>query len=91
MRAMRSTPLLIEATPTEGYAVHVRFEDSTSADVDLSYLLDYGGVFERLHDPKYFRQLRADPDAGTIVWPNQADIAPETLYAHARRCAGAAA
>jgi len=54
----------------EGYAVHVRFEDSTSADVDLSYLLDYGGVFDPLRDPEYFRQLRADPDAGTIVWPN---------------------
>jgi len=89
MRAMRSTPLLIEATPRDGYAVHVRFEDSTSADIDLSYLLDYGGVFERLRDPEYFRQLRADPDAGTIVWPNEADIAPETLYAHAQRRANA--
>jgi hypothetical protein len=88
---MRSTPLLIEATPTEGYAVRVRFEDSTSADIDLSYLLDYGGVFESLRDPEYFRQLRADPDAGTIVWPNEADIAPETLYAHAQRRAGATA
>jgi hypothetical protein len=88
---MRSTPLLIEATPTGGFAVHVRFEDSTSADVDLSYLLDYGGIFEPLRDPEYFRQLKADRDAGTIVWPNEADIAPETLYAHARRCAGAAA
>lgn len=88
---MRSTPLLIEATPRDGYAVHVRFEDSTSADIDLSYLLDYGGVFERLRDPEYFRQLRADPDAGTIVWPNEADIAPETLYAHAQRRANAVA
>jgi hypothetical protein len=88
---LRSTPLLIEATATEGYAVHVRFEDSTSADIDLSYLLDYGGVFEPLRDPEYFRQLRADHDAGTIVWPNQADIAPETLYAHAQRRTGATA
>jgi Protein of unknown function (DUF2442) len=88
---MRSTPLLIEATPTEGYAVYVRFDDSTSADVDLSYLLDYGGVFEPLRDAEYFRQLRADPDAGTIVWPNEADIAPETLYAHAQRRAGTVA
>jgi len=88
---MRSTPLLIEATPRDGYAVHVRFEDSTNADIDLSYLLDYGGVFERLRDPEYFRQLRADPDAGTIVWPNEADIAPETLYAHAQRRANAVA
>ena len=88
---MRSTPLLIEATPTEGYVVHLRFADSTSADVDLSYLLDYGGVFEPLREPEYFRQLRADPEAGTIIWPNEADIAPETLYAHARRRAGATA
>lgn len=88
---MRSTPLLIEATPAEGYAVHVLFEDSTSADVDLTYLLDYGGVFKPLRDPEYFRQLKANRDAGTIVWPNEADIAPETLYAHARRRANAVA
>lgn len=82
---MRSTPLLIEATPSEGYTVHVRFEDGLSANVDLSYLLDYGGVFEPLRDLDYFRRLRADNEAGTIVWPNEADIAPETLYAHAQQ------
>jgi hypothetical protein len=88
---MRSTPLLIEATPMEDCVVHVRFEDGTTADVDLSYLCDSGGVFEPLRDPGYFRRLRADPEAGTIIWPNQADIAPETLYAHAQRRAGAPA
>ncbi len=88
---MRSTPLLIDAKPSEGYAVQVRFEDGLTAAVDLSYLLDYGGVFEPLRDLDYFRQLYADPEAGTIVWPNEADIAPETLYAHAQRCAAATA
>jgi hypothetical protein len=83
--------MLIDAKPTEGYAVHVRFEDSTSADVDLSYLLDYGGIFEPLRNPEYFRKLRADPNAGTIVWPNEADIAPETLYARAQSCTSTAA
>lgn len=82
---MRSTPKLIEATPVDGYIVHVRFEDGTVADVDLSYLVEYGGVFEPLRDPDYFRQLNADAEGGTIVWPNEADIAPETLYAHAQR------
>jgi len=67
------------------YAVHVRFEDGTTADVDFSYLLDYGGVFEPPRDPAYFAQLRADAEAGTIVWPNEADIATETLYAHAQQ------
>lgn len=88
---MRSTPLLIDAIPVEDYAVRVRFEDGLAADVDLSYLLDYGGVFEPLRDRDYFRLLRADAEAGTIVWPNAADIAPETLYAHARRRAAATA
>lgn len=36
---------------------------------------EYGGVFEPLRDPAFFRQLRADAEAGTIVWPNEADIA----------------
>jgi hypothetical protein len=88
---VRSTPLLIEATPRDGYVVHVRFEDGTSADIDLSYLAEYGGVFAPLSDPGYFRRLRADPELGTIVWPNEADIAPETLYAHAQRGATTAA
>lgn len=86
---MRSTPLLTEAQPLDGYAVHVRFEDGTTADVDLSYLLDYGGVFEPLRDPAYFARLRADAEAGTIVWPNDANIAPETLFAHAQQHATA--
>lgn len=88
---MRSTPLLLEATPLDGYTVHVRFEDGTAADVDLSYLLDYGGVFEPLREHEFFRRLRSDLDAGTIVWPNDADIAPETLYEHAQRRAAATA
>jgi hypothetical protein len=88
---MRSTPLLTDAQPLDGYSAHVRFADGTTADVDLSYLLDYGGVFEPLRDSAYFARLRADAEAGTIVWPNGADIAPETLYAHARRHAATAA
>lgn len=88
---MRSTPLLIEAVALDDCAVHVRFADGTTADVDLGYLLDYGGVFEPLRDPAHFARLQADAEAGTIVWPNGADIAPETLYAHAQRRATATA
>jgi hypothetical protein len=43
--------LLIEAVAFSDYAVHVRFADGTTADVDLGYLLDHGGVFESLRDP----------------------------------------
>jgi hypothetical protein len=91
MAAMRSTPLLIQAEPVGDYMVHVRFEDGTAGNVDLSYLLEYGGVFEPLRDAAFFRELRTDPEAGTIVWPNDADIAPETLYALAQGRAAASA
>jgi hypothetical protein len=82
---MRGTPRLLEAKSSDGYAVHVRFEDGTAAEVDLSYLFDYGGVFEPLRDAGFFAQLKVDDEGATIIWPNEADIAPETLYAHARR------
>ena len=88
--SVRVTPLLLEARPTEDYTVHVRFEDGTEADVDLGYLAHLEGVFEPLQDPEYFRQLRIYPEGETIFWPNEADIAPETLYAHAKRAAGIA-
>jgi hypothetical protein len=82
---MRSTPMILQAEPLDGCLVRVRFEDGTAAEVDLSYLLGYGGVFEPLRDPEYFRRLRADREAGTIVWPNDADVAPESLYAAAQK------
>jgi Protein of unknown function (DUF2442) len=84
-RLMRSTPLLTEVAPADGYTVYVRFADGLSAEVDLSYLVDYGGIFRPLRDISYFRGLRADAEASTIVWPNGADVAPETLYARAQQ------
>lgn len=81
---MRSTPLLTEARYVEGYTVHLRFEDGVAGDVDFSYLRDHGGVFEPLHDPAYFAQVSLEAEGNTVVWPNDADIAPETLYELAR-------
>ncbi len=78
---MRAPRRVAELGYCDGCVVRISFEDGTAAEVDLSYLLEYAGVFEPLRDPEYFRRLRADREAGTIVWPNDADIAPETLYA----------
>ena len=36
------------------------------------------GVFQRLKDPELFRQ--AHVAFGTVCWPGDLDIAPETLY-----------
>ena len=64
----------------EGYTVRLQFEDGTEKSVDLDPYL-YGPVFEEIRrDPAVFGAVRVDADAGTIVWPNGADLAPDTLY-----------
>ena len=52
-------------------------QDGTQASVDFEPWLT-GPVFEPLKDAAYFRKFFVD--GGTVVWPNGADIAPETLY-----------
>ena len=41
---------------------------------------EWTGVFAPLADPQYFARVQLDEELGTIVWPNGADIAPETLH-----------
>lgn len=64
------------------YRLRLRFEDGAEGEVDFSNR-DWRGVFEPLQDPSYFRRVALDGELGTIVWPNGADIAPETLYQRA--------
>ncbi len=61
------------------YRLGLAFDDGTQRVVDLGDELS-GPIFEPLRNPILFRQVRIDPELGTIVWPNGADIAPETLH-----------
>ena len=77
----------VDVTAVQVIADHrlrLTFEDGTVGDVDFS-AREWGGILEPLRDPAYFRQVRVDPEAGTIAWPNGVDLAPEPLYAEARR------
>lgn len=80
-----SVPRVVDLECLDGWTARLRFKDGLVGDVDLSYLLEYGQVFEPLRDPEYFRRVRLDKVVGTIVWPNGADVAPETLYELARQ------
>lgn len=70
---------VIEAKYLRDFTVWVKFEDGSEGEIDLSGEL-YGPVFEPLKDVNYFKQVRVDPELGTIAWPNGADLAPEFLY-----------
>jgi hypothetical protein len=38
---------------------------------------------EPLQDVEYFATVAVDPDLGTVVWPNGADLAPDVLHQQA--------
>jgi hypothetical protein len=70
-------PSVVEARYRGDFRIHLTFNDSSSKTVDFRSWLK-GPVFAPLKDPRYFRRFFLD--GGTVVWPNGADIAPETLY-----------
>ena len=68
-----------EVTAIADYRLWLRFEDDTEGEIDFSGR-PWRGVFTPLESPDFFSQVKVDTQLGTIVWPNGADVAPETLY-----------
>ena len=68
------------AKPLEGYRLRVGFTDGTERDIDVERYLR-GAVFEVIReDRSAFEAVTVDPELGTVVWPNGADIDPDVLY-----------
>jgi Protein of unknown function (DUF2442) len=74
---MDTLPFVVSAEYRGGHRLHVVFHDGREKTVDFSSWL-MGPVFEPLKDETYFQRFFLE--AGTVTWPNGADIAPETLY-----------
>ena len=55
------------------------FNDGTRKRVNVFPLLN-GPIFEPLRARKTFAKAQLDPECGTVIWPNGADLAPEALY-----------
>ena len=67
-----------------GTRLRLTFEGDEYRDVDVRQLVPFDGVFQPLNDPSFFRQVTVNPDVGTIVWPNGADVCPDVLYERSR-------
>ncbi len=70
-------PRVKEVAPTEDYKLKLTFDNGEQGLYDCSDLLDFG-VFKELRNKEYFK--RATVLDGTVVWPNEQDICPDTLY-----------
>ena len=75
-------PSVIRAKYGGGFRIHLTFNDNLQGTVDLESWLE-GPIFEPLKDQDYFQRFFLA--GGTVVWPNGADIAPETLYEAVKR------
>src|SRR5437867_12659856 len=79
---MTFLPSVVRAEHKGRFRLRVVFNDGTENTIDFAQWLD-GPMFEPLKAREFF--ARYFIDGGTVVWPNGADIAPETLYAIAGR------
>ena len=63
------------------YRLELSFTDGTTGELDFKQrVVGRGGVFRPLEDIGFFQQVQVDPEAGTIVWPNEVDFCPDVLY-----------
>jgi hypothetical protein len=64
--------------PLLDYRIYVEIEDGRKGIFDMKPYLDHG-VFRELRNLHYFNQVGIL--FGAVTWPNEQDIAPETLLA----------
>jgi hypothetical protein len=66
-----------QVQPLTDFTLILQFENGEWRTFDMKPLLEIR-PFDRLKDQRLF--FRATIDYGTVVWPDNIDIAPETLY-----------
>lgn len=70
-------PRIAEVIPTDDYKLKLVFTNGERGVYDCSKIFDFG-VFQELQDKNYFKQVKVMD--GTVVWPHEQDICPDTLY-----------
>jgi hypothetical protein len=78
---MTSLRDIVAVSVVAEHRLRLRFEDGVEGELDIASEVPFRGVFGPLADPSFFAQVRVDPELGTIVWPNGADLDPAVLYA----------
>ncbi len=70
-------PRVKQVSTTNNYKLSLIFTNGEHGIYDCSNLLDFG-VFKELKNINYFNQAKVID--GTVVWPHEQDICPDTLY-----------
>lgn len=70
-------PRVKKVEPNSDYSLTITFDNGEVKTFDLQPLLEKG-VFKTLKDRSVFTQVKVSQ--GTITWPGEIDICPDTLY-----------
>ena len=63
------------------YRLELLFDDGLHGELDFrDRIIGRGGVFKSLENINFFKQVQVDPEAGTLIWPNEVDLCPDVLY-----------
>jgi hypothetical protein len=76
-------PVVVGAAVVGDHILRLLFSDGMVGDIDFS-AERWTGVLAPLNDSAYFAEVAVDPEAGTVVWPDGIDLAPEPLYEQAK-------
>ena len=77
---MNKSPMLLDVVKVKvkpNYQLWLEFENGEWRTFDMNPFLEKG-VFRQLQDSRLFSA--AHVDYGTVAWPGDIDMAPETLY-----------
>lgn len=67
----------VAVAANDNFSLDLKFSDGSVKRFDVKPYLDYE-VLRELKDLDYFKQVRIA--FGTVQWPHEQDISPETLY-----------
>jgi hypothetical protein len=70
-------PRVKNVVASSDHKLHLEFTNGEHGIYDCAPLLEFG-VFRELQDVTYFMKARVWD--GTVVWPHEQDICPDTLY-----------
>jgi len=68
---------VVKVTPNADFQLDLVYANGEQRRFDMRPLLTMK-PWDRIANPQIFKLVRAD--YGTVVWPGEIDIAPETLY-----------
>jgi hypothetical protein len=75
-------PRVKKVSATDDYRLNLWFTNGEKGIYDCSSLLNFG-IFRELKNKHYFSQAKVID--GTVAWPHEQDICPDTLYLDSKK------